>query len=201
MTEPERVPAYPTTGHHGLRAIGRLAMRISGWRFDGALPELPKFVLIVAPHTSNWDFMVGVAAKFALELEVHWFGKESLFRGPLGVVLRIIGGRPVKRDTSEGVVAEVAAMFAAEERFILALAPEGTRKRVESWRTGFYHIARAAGVPIVPVAFDWSRKEIVIRAPFVPTGDVARDMAALRAPYRPEMARDPRNFVAAQGSG
>ncbi len=196
MSDAALAPVYPTTGHHRLRAIGRLAMRLIGWRFAGDLPALPKFVLIVAPHTSNWDFIIGVAAKFALELEVHWFGKDSLFRGPLGAVMRIIGGRPVKRETSEGVVAEVAAMFNAEERFILALAPEGTRKRVESWRTGFYHIARAAGVPIVPVAFDWSRRQIIINRPFEPTGDTERDMASLRSMYRPEMAYEPRNFIA-----
>lgn len=195
MSASEPVVGYPTTGHRGLQAVGRLVMRLFGWRFNGSLPDLPKFVLIVAPHTTNWDFIVGLFAKFALALEVHWFGKESLFHGPLGRFMRIIGGRPVKRETSEGVVAEVAAMFAAEKRFLLALAPEGTRKRVTHWRTGFYHIAVAAGVPIVPVAFDWSRREVVIFAPFRPTGDVDADLAALRALYRPEMAFDPRGFA------
>jgi 1-acyl-sn-glycerol-3-phosphate acyltransferase len=175
--------------------MGRGAMRMAGWRFAGSLAELPKFVLIIAPHTSNWDFMIGLAAKLALDLEAHWFGKEALFRGPLGVFMRLIGGRGVKRESSEGVVAELAAMFEAEERFVLVITPEGTRKRVTRWRTGFYHIARAAGVPIVPVAFDWGRKEIVLHPPFTPTGDLGRDLAALRALFWPAMAFHPESFA------
>ena len=186
---------YPTTGHTLLRTVGRRCMELAGWRFVGALPDLPKFALIIAPHTSNWDFMIGLAAKLALDLRANWFGKETLFRGILGRFMRVIGGRPVKRDSSEGVVAEVASVFGAEERFVLVVTPEGTRRRVTRWRTGFYHIARAARVPIVPVAFDWQRKEIVFHPPFHPTGELGRDLAALRALYRSEMAHHPENFA------
>jgi 1-acyl-sn-glycerol-3-phosphate acyltransferase len=178
-----------------LQAVGRRAMRLAGWRFSGTLAALPKFVLIVAPHTSNWDFMIGLAAKLALDLEAHWFGKEALFRGPLGMFMRLIGGRGVKRESSEGVVAELAEMFEGEERFVLVITPEGTRKRVTRWRTGFYHIARAAGVPIVPVAFDWGRREIVLHPPFTPTGDLGRDLATLRALFWPSMAYHPEGFA------
>jgi 1-acyl-sn-glycerol-3-phosphate acyltransferase len=160
----------------------------------GELPPLPRFVIIVAPHTSNWDFPVGLAALFALDLDAHWFGKDSIFRGIFGTMLRALGGRPVRRETPEGVVAEVAATLRAEPEFILALAPEGTRKRVTHWRTGFYRIAEAANVPIVPVAFDFSRKEIIIHAPFPVTGDLASDIAKLQALYRPEMGRHPSGF-------
>jgi 1-acyl-sn-glycerol-3-phosphate acyltransferase len=174
--------------------FARALLRLAGWRILGVVPPLPKFVVVVAPHSSNWDFFVGIAARFALDIDAHWLGKHTLFRWPLGALLRSLGGRPVRRDAPEGVVAAVAAMVRAEPRFILGLAPEGTRRRVAQWRTGFWHIARAAGVPIVPVAFDWSRREIVIGEPVCLTDDLAADVAALQARYRREMARYPENF-------
>ena len=185
---------YPRAHRPLCPALGRAALRLAGWTITGALPELPKYVIIVAPHTSNWDFPVGVAALFALDLEAHWFGKDSLFRAPMGTILRLLGGRPVHRETAEGVVAEMAAIVRAEPQFILALAPEGTRKRVDHWRSGFYRIAEAAGVPVVPVWFDWSRRDIGIGAPVRPSGHLASDLAALQALYRPEMARNPTGF-------
>ncbi|MEP6733762.1 MAG: lysophospholipid acyltransferase family protein [bacterium] len=191
---PARTQSYPTTNNPLLRAIGRTALRLAGWKIVGGLPQLPKFLIVVAPHTSNWDFAVGLAAKFALELDLHWFGKDSLFRGPVGAILRALGGRPVRRESPEGVVAEMAAMIRAEPRFILALAPEGTRKRVSQWRTGFYHIAEAANLPIVPVWFDWSKREIGIGTATTPSGDLVGDLEVLQRNYRPEMARDPSGF-------
>ena len=185
----------PSPGRSALGALlGTAALRVARWRIVGDFPPLPKFVVVVAPHSSNWDFFVGVAARFALDVDAHWLGKHTLFRWPLGPVLRRLGGRPVRRDAPEGVVAAVAGMLRAEPRFVLALAPEGTRCRVAQWRTGFWHIARAAEVPIVPVAFDWSRREIVIGEPVWPTTDLAADVAALQARYRAEMARYPENF-------
>ncbi len=187
-------PGYPRAHRALFPALGRAMMRVSGWTFRGTLPDLPKFVIVVAPHTSNWDFPVGVAALFALDLQAHWFGKASLFRPPIGTFMRMIRGRPVRRDSPEGVVAEVAAAVRAESEFVLAIAPEGTRSSVEHWRTGFYHIAEAAGVPIVPVSFDWNRREIGINAPVYPSGNLESDVAALQALYRPEMARHPEGF-------
>jgi 1-acyl-sn-glycerol-3-phosphate acyltransferase len=151
-----------------------------GFRIEGTIPNLPKFVLIVAPHTTAWDFPVGMAAKLALALDAMWFGKDTLFRFPFGAILRAVGGMPVDRSASNDVVQQVAAEFANRKRLVLALAPEGTRKRVERWRTGFYHIAHAASVPIVPVAFDWQARAVRILAPFVTTGAVDVDIAALR---------------------
>ena len=185
---------YPRAHRPLFPALGRVALRLSGWTIQGALPELPKYVIVVAPHTSNWDFHVGVAALFALDLQAQWFGKDSLFREPMGTILRMLGGRPVHRDTPEGVVAEMAAIVRAERQCILALAPEGTRKKVDHWRSGFYRIAQAAGVPVVAVWFDWSRREIGINAPMRMTGDLHADVAALQALYRPDMARNPAGF-------
>jgi 1-acyl-sn-glycerol-3-phosphate acyltransferase len=193
MPSPPR-PGYPTTDSPWLQAFGRAALRVAGWTIVGELPHLPKFVIIVAPHTSNWDFPVGLAAKFALDLDIHWLGKDTLFRGPVGPILRKLGGRPVHRETPEGLVAEVAATVNAEPRFLLALAPEGTRTRVSHWRTGFYHIAEATGMPIVPVWFDWSRKEIGIGQPVHASGNLEAEIAALQSLYRPEMAKNRGGF-------
>jgi 1-acyl-sn-glycerol-3-phosphate acyltransferase len=182
-------------GNPARRALGRFVLRLGGWTIAGDVPPEPRFVAIVAPHTSNWDFFVGVAAMFALDLRVRWLGKHTLFWWPLGSLLRALGGWPVRRDSPQGVVAEVADAIRAQPRFILALAPEGTRRRVDEWRTGFYHIAERAGVPIVPVALDWGHRSIVVGEPVSPTGDAAREIAQLRAGYRADMARRPDAFV------
>ena len=185
---------YPRAHRVLFPSLGRAALRLAGWTIRGALPELPKYIIVVAPHTSNWDFPVGVAALFALDLQAHWFGKDSLFHEPMGTILRMLGGRPVHRETPEGVVAEMAAAIRAEPAFILALAPEGTRKRVAHWRSGFYRIAEAAGVPVVAVSFDWSTREIGIHQPRQLSGDLGADVDALQALYYPEMARNPSGF-------
>jgi 1-acyl-sn-glycerol-3-phosphate acyltransferase len=184
----------PRRGSPLLQRLGRWALAAAGWRLVSDAPRLPKFVAVVAPHTSNWDFFVGIGVIYALDLEVRWLGKHTIFRGPVGALLRALGGRPVRRNSPEGVVAEVAAAIRAEPQFVLGLAPEGTRSRVSHWRTGFYRIAEAAGVPIVPVWFDWSRREVGIGAPLVPSGDVEADVATLQASFRPEMARHPELF-------
>jgi 1-acyl-sn-glycerol-3-phosphate acyltransferase len=189
------LPAEISRRHSALLAfIGRCVLRLTGWRVAGELPRVPRFVAIVAPHTSNWDFVIGVFVMFALDLRLVWLGKDSLFRTPLGPWLRAIGGRPVKRTTSEGAVAGIAATLLAEPRFILALAPEGTRRRVTQWRTGYYRIAEATGVPILAVAFDWGRRRIVLGEVLHPTGAIERDVARLQRFYRADMARFPANY-------
>lgn len=182
-----------------LRAIGRGALRFLGWRVTGELPPVPRFIAIVAPHTSNWDFVVGVFVMFALDLRIVWLGKDSLFVGPLGALLRALGGRPVKRDVHEGVVAHIAETLMAEPRFILALAPEGTRTRVASWRTGYYRIAEATGAPILPVWLDWSRHEAGLGTLHVATGAIDADVAALQRLYRAEMGRFPSKYGVVAG--
>jgi 1-acyl-sn-glycerol-3-phosphate acyltransferase len=186
--------SHHRAGHSARRALGRAVLKTWGWHVAGDVPSEPRFVAIVAPHTSNWDFVVCVATMFALDLRVRWLGKHSLFRWPLGPLLRALGGRPVRRDAAHGAVAEAAEAIRAEPEFILALAPEGTRRHVDQWRTGFYHIAERAGVPIVPVVLDWSRREITIGLPIRPSGDIVHDVEALRARYRVEMALRPGGF-------
>ncbi|HEY0928635.1 MAG TPA: lysophospholipid acyltransferase family protein [Gemmatimonas sp.] len=124
------------------------------------MPDLPQFVVIVAPHTSNWDFIIGLAAKWALGFGSSWWGKASLFRPPLGWFMRAIGGIPIDRRAKTNVVEQTIAEFRAHPQFVLTLAPEGTRKQVTAWKSGFWHVAQGAGVPICCVAFDWGRRVV-----------------------------------------
>ena len=184
----------PRRGSAWRRALGRVALSILRWRILGDVPPIPKFVAVVAPHTSNWDFIVCVASMFAIDVDVRWLGKHTLFRKPLGWLLRWLGGVPIQRDAAEGVVEQVAAVIRAEKEIILAVTPEGTRNRVPQWKTGFHRIAAAADVPIVPVQLDWSRREVRIREPVLPGNDVAGDIAALQTLFSPDMARHPDGF-------
>jgi 1-acyl-sn-glycerol-3-phosphate acyltransferase len=160
--------------------LSRAALRAAGWSFRGGFPDAPKFVAAVAPHTSNWDFVVGVLGRRALGLDAHFLGKHTLFKPPLGPLMRWLGGTPVRRDVPGGAVRQVAETIRAHDQFVLGLAPEGTRRRVDAWRTGFYYIALEAGVPIAPVAFDYGRKQIVAGPPLVPSGDLEADLAVLQ---------------------
>lgn len=171
------------------RGIGALGLGLGGWRFEGALPDLPRFVVVVAPHTSNWDFPVGVAIMLALGVRVRWLGKHTLFRGPFGPVLRWLGGIPVRRGERLGAVDEAVAAFGATPAMILALAPEGTRRRVATWKSGYWGVAERAGVPIVPIALDWGARRVRIFPPAEPSNDAGSTTTRLMALYEPGMAR------------
>ena len=176
-------PALPHTGHRLLGALARALFRALGWRFEGEIPDAPKLVAIVAPHTSNWDFIIGLIAKWALELDASWLGKNTLFTPPFGALFRRLGGIPVDRTTSHDVVASTIAAFGARKRLLLAIAPEGTRKAVAQWKTGFYHIAAGAGVPILLIAFDWRRKVIRFGPTVTPGSDAEGDVARIREQF------------------
>jgi 1-acyl-sn-glycerol-3-phosphate acyltransferase len=189
-------PDLPHGGKGPLVLVGRAALRLMGWRMVGALPPLSCYILVVAPHTSNWDFFVGLAAKFALGLRAQWLGKHTIFRGPIGWMLRAVGGIPVDRSRPDGVIEGVLEGMQGAPTFVLALAPEGTRKYIDHWKTGFYRIAVAAQVPVVPVTFDWSTRTIgLTEPPFTVTGDASADIAHLRSLYRKNMARRPEYFA------
>lgn len=187
----ELPPAIPRTGGPLLRAFGRFAFRAIGWRFEGTLRDVPKQVAIVAPHTSNLDFFVGLFAKWALGLRASFLGKHTLFRPPLGWFMRAIGGIPVDRTASHNVVDQMVDVFAERDGLILVVAPEGTRKRSSGWKTGFYHIARGAGVPILCIAFDWGPRVIRFGPTIDPTGNLEADMATLRAAFARVTGRHP----------
>ena len=147
------------------------------------LPDEPRLVAIVAPHTSNWDFPLGLLVKWALGIRASFLGKHTLFKPPLGWFMRRWGGIAVDRRSANNVVAQMLEEFRRHDRLLLVIAPEGTRKRVAEWKTGFYHIAYGARVPIVCVAFDWGRRVIRFGPTMRPTGNAQRDVAELRAAY------------------
>lgn len=184
--------AIPRRGSAPMQALGRFALAAMGWRVEGEVPNLPKFVIAAAPHTSNWDFVVGIAVMFALDLRIGFLGKHTLFRWPFARAMRWLGGIPVDRSSSHGLVAESVEAFSRMDRCILAIAPEGTRKRVVQFKAGFLHIAHGANVPVVLATFDWPAR--CVR--FGPTFEVGEDIEAERrrteAFFAPVRGRNPR---------
>ncbi len=165
------------------------AFERGGWRMVGSLPDLPQVVLVAAPHSSWWDGVWGLLLRSALGVDIAYMAKRELFRGPAGWLLRRLGGIPTERGAASGLVGQSIARFQATPRFWLGIAPEGTRRAVKRWKTGFWHIARAAGVPVLPVAFDYPSRTITIGAPFHASADLAADLAVLGAFYAPFRGR------------
>jgi 1-acyl-sn-glycerol-3-phosphate acyltransferase len=160
--------------------VSRFILSVFGWKVVGDVPDLPKLVIIGAPHTSNWDFPLAMLAARVAGIRISWIGKAGLFRFPIGGFMRWLGGIPAQRSGSEGLVGAMAERFAGADRLILAIAPEGTRRAVPYWKSGFYRIAFAAGVPVVPVALDAVLREVRIGHAVMPTGRMNEDMDHLR---------------------
>jgi 1-acyl-sn-glycerol-3-phosphate acyltransferase len=173
------------------RTIALLAMRLSGWRIEGEFPNLPQFVVIVAPHTSNWDFFVGVMAMFAMGFRGTFLGKHTLFRWPAGAIMRWLGGVPVDRASPHNVVQQTVGHFYSRKQLLLAMSPEGTRKKLAAWRTGFWYVAKGAGVVIVPAAFDYPAKRIRIFGAVTLSDDIGADLLRLRSHFDARMAKHP----------
>jgi 1-acyl-sn-glycerol-3-phosphate acyltransferase len=178
--------------------IGRLVLGAGGFRVTGEAPAEMKLVIIGAPHTSGWDLPYTLATTFVLGMDVRWMGKHTLFRGPLGPLLRALGGIPVNRGAAGDVVAQMVEAFEREPRLLLAMAPQGTRFKTEHWKSGFYRIAVAAGVPIGCGFLDYGTRTAGMGAILHPSGDVHADMEAVREFYRgirgkhPERQTEPR---------
>ncbi len=154
-----------------------------GWTVIGPIPEPRKFVVIAAPHTSNWDFVYFIGATRKLGAHLSFMGKKQLFRWPFEKAMRELGGIPVDRSASKNYVQQMADEFCTRSEFMLTIAPEGTRGKVGQWRTGFYHIAMEAGVPLVFGVMDYKRKFVGLSEVFQPTGDYEADMIKIRAYY------------------
>lgn len=175
------------------RALGKTWLKAFGWKAEGALPEgVNKAVFVAAPHTSNWDGPHMIAISWALGLPLHWMGKKELFRFPFRRFLKAVGGVAVDRKNAEGVVEDIAhAIESADGAMYLAIAPSGTRRGKDHIKSGFYRIAQKAHVPIVLGYVDYAKKAGGIGPVLEPTGDMARDMEALRAFYATVAARHP----------
>jgi len=168
-------------------------LRGAGWRVRLLEPVPMRCVAIFYPHTSNWDTIFGLLAKMVIGLRIHFVGKDTLFRWPLKPLLVWWGGIPVNRREPQGFAGEIEREFARRDEFLLALAPEGTRSRTEYWKSGFYRIARAAGVPLALAYIDFPAREIGVGAYVDLTGDIAADMARIRAFYAGKQGRHPEN--------
>lgn len=177
---------------------GRLWLGLFGWKAVGDVRRHRKYVVVAAPHTSNWDFPFMLAAAYVLGVRASWVGKHTLFGAPWGWFFRGLGGIPVDRREPQSLVAQLAERFAADDELVLALAPEGTRGKVSHWKSGFYHIAAEAGVPIALGFLDYRRKRCGLGPYVTPTGDLHADMERLRAFYRdirgkhPQLETEPR---------
>jgi 1-acyl-sn-glycerol-3-phosphate acyltransferase len=150
----------PRSGNKVTRWLGRALLRSFGWRLQGELPNRPKFIIAVAPHSSNFDYILTVGVILSLGLKSSYLAKASLFWFPLGVLIRGFGGIPIDRNSSNGVVGQMAQLFRESPRLVLGIAPEGTRRKVNRWRSGFALIAQAANVPVQPAVVDYQQKVV-----------------------------------------
>ena len=182
---PPAPPQAPLNGNAFTRWVGRSVLRLGGWTIAGNFADRPRMVLIAAPHSSGWDAVWGMAVKLAMGIDITFLAKAELFRGPLGWLLRGLGGIPVDRARAHGAVEQAAASLRAADRMWFVLAPEGTRKRVEHWKSGFWHIARAANVPVCCAWFHYPERTIGLGEVFELTSDMNAGMARIRAFYAP----------------
>ena len=174
-----------------MKFIAKLIFWIRGWKTSGEVPPLKKFVVIMAPHTSGEDFVLGMCAKFIYGIRFRFLAKAEVFRPPFGFIFRWLGGIPVERSEHHNLVDEVVKQFEQHEVFILALSPEGTRAYAPKWKTGFYYIALYAKVPIVLTYLNFETKTAGIGPTFYPTGDIDKDIEAIKDFYRPIKGKHP----------
>ena len=165
------------------RAFGRFQLRLWGWTLEGEIPKDKKILLIAAPHTSNWDWVIGVGGLLALGIKITYIAKHSLFVGPLGWAMRATGGVPINRDSATNTVDEIVDQFNKHDRLYYLIAPEGTRKRVDRWKTGFLRIAYKTDVSVLMVSFDFRTKTILLGECAKLTGDIDTDLTRVQGYY------------------
>ena len=165
---------------------------IFGWKVVGTIaPDVKKCVIIAVPHTSWWDFFLGIFSRGILKLEINYVAKKELFTFPFNYFFTWTGGTPLNRQKNENKVDSIAKIFTQKEIFRLAIAPEGTRKKVNEWKTGFYYIALKANVPIIPVAFDYGNKQVIYNKQFYPSGNLETDMKILKSYFNGVVGKIP----------
>lgn len=175
-----------------LRQMSNLLLFLTGWRVKGTLPDVPKYVLIGAPHTSNWDFVLFLGLVFKLKLDSRYMGKAELFRFPYGWFFYYCGGIPVDRKKPTGLVEQTIEAIHRSPKFILTITPEGTRQKVTEWKTGFYHIAKGANIPIVMAKVDGAKKTVEVGEVFQPTDDMDADMKLIQDAFKGIVGINPR---------
>ena len=195
LIEAEFGPHFPRRGNAFSRAVGRLMLRLLGWRIVGSPPDTPKLVIAAVPHTSNWDGVILLIAMLAAGLDLRWVGKHTLFKGPLGRVLLWAGGVSVNRAQARDFVDSVAQTFAQRDQLALVIAPEGTRKPTARWKTGFHRIAQQAGVPIVAGYMDYGSKTVGFGPGLEASGQFTEYVEQLKPFLANTRPRHPHNFL------
>jgi len=181
VTAPAQIK--PSLTFRALRPLGRLWFWAGGWTVVGEMPNVPKFIIVAAPHTTNWDLPNALAAGLHYGVRIHWMGKDGIFKWPFGGLMRWLGGIPVDRSKRNNAVAQMVEKFNAADRLVVVIPPEGTRSAVTQWKSGFYHIANGAGIPLVLAFIDYRRRRIGIAQVFQPTGHYEADLAQIQAIY------------------
>ena len=176
-----------------LRLLAIVLLKLIGWKAVGRPVEGARFVLIGAPHTSNWDFPLMLMVVLKLRLQVFWMGKHTLFPFPVGWFMKWLGGIPVNRSKAQNLVEQTVQQYREHPQLVVLVPPEGTRAKVKEWKTGFYHIAVNAGVPILMGYLDAATKQAGLADFFHPTGNIAQDMPAIRAFYADKVGINPEN--------
>ena len=185
LTEPRRCNPLA-------QLLGGLVLSVFGWRKAGQVPSARNIVIIAAPHTTNWDFIFLLAAAYSFGISVNWLGKDSLFRSPLGPILRFLGGVPVDRSKRNNLVQSLSAQIEHGSGIALVIPPSGTRRKTEHWKSGFYRIAEAAQIPLVCGYLDYQKKEAGLGLAFLPS-DLSQDMNRIREFYEPIVGKYPEN--------
>jgi 1-acyl-sn-glycerol-3-phosphate acyltransferase len=178
-----------------MKILAWLILKLLGWKIKGEVPAIKKFVAIMAPHTSNWDFPIGMSVVYYLGIKIRYLGKKELFDSPFGWIFRITGGIPVDRSSANNIVTQVVDYFNSSEQLILGLAPEGTRDYVPEWKTGFYFMALKANVPIVLCYLDYAKKEAGIGQVFYLTGNMEEDLNKIKDFYRTITGKHPEKGI------
>lgn len=187
--------AVPQRGNRFTKMVAVLLLRLTGWRIVGEVPNVPKLIVIGAPHTSYWDFWLAMMTIFALGVRIEIMGMDKLFKHrPLAAFFSWAGVFPVVRESSNGMVDAVVERINGRNQMFLGLSPEGTRKKVDNWRTGFYHIAQKTSLDILPVRLDFGQKNVLIYPPFTPTGQIDKDMQQLKSYYQGAVGKHAEKF-------
>jgi len=176
-----------------LKFFSKKILKLAGWQLNIVLPEEKKFVLIGAPHTSNWDFPLALLTFWTINLKIYWVAKKQMFWGPLHYLFTSLGGIPVDRKSSQGFIEQIAKRFDQADEMVLTISPEGTRSKTEHWKSGFYHIAITAKVPICLAYVDYSKKTLGFSQILYPSGDINADMEIIAEFYNNIKGKRPQN--------
>ena len=171
-----------------------MLLRAFRWRVTGQVHNAPKFVVVLAPHTSLWDFFIAHASRLTVGFQSSWMIAASHAKGPVGGIMRRLGGIPIHRSTSHNVVSQMVEIFNASDRLLLTITPEGTRRKVDKWKTGFWHIAAQAGVPVQLVSFDYEKRVTEFGPVIELSDDIEADMERIQNYYKGVRAKHPEKF-------